>query len=328
MEKKLSMAVVGVGMIGMTHALAMSQADNVHLAAVVEPNEELGRKVAAQFGCDYLPSVAALKDRPDIDAVNICVPEEYHLSTAVEAARLGKHIMLEKPIAKTAAEAEQIAAAARENNVRLMVAHTCHFIGQYRKIKNEYDAGKLGEISQININRFTSRASMDRLKGRVSILYYVAIHDLDAVQWITGHKIVAVSARKVDTLKLYGEDGYAILFEMDNGACGVMSVGWQIPANFPGGVTRLTFVGDKGLIFYNMTDEGIQEFVTQLVPVSPTIGMLDGRMVGAYADEVRHFADAVLNEKEFWVDTDSVIYSVRVVEAVMRAAEFGRMERV
>lgn len=328
MNKKLNMAIAGVGRIGMTHINTMKHAENVNLLAVVEPNEELGRKVAEQFGCDYYKSIKELAGRPDIEAVNICVPEEYHLSATIEAAEAGKHIMIEKPISKTFEEAEKMIAVCKKENVRLMVAHTCRFIKQYRKIRNEMQAKKIGEFCQVSIRRFAPRTSMDYVKGRVSILYYIAVHDIDAIQWVTGHKIISVFAKKIDKLNAYGEDALCIVFEFDNGACGTMDIGWNFPAAYPGGLTQIDIVGSEGVLFYDMMKEGISEYIQKEVPVSHTNGFLDGKLVGAFADQQKHFADAILNNEEFVVDVNDTAYSVKIIEAIIRSVETGKCVEV
>jgi predicted dehydrogenase len=326
--EKLGMAIAGVGRIGMTHIVAMSQAENVELLAVVEPNEQLGREVSAKFNCSYYKQISDLAGRDDIKAVNICVPEEYHLSATEEAAGINKHIMIEKPIAKTSADGNCMKKVTEDKGVRLMVAHTCHFIAQYRKIREELQGGKIGELCQVSIRRFAPRSTMEYVKGRVSILYYVAIHDLDAIQWLSGHKIKSVFAKKINKLNAYGEDGYAILFTFDNGACGTMDVGWNFPATYPKGLTKFEIIGSEGVLFYDMMKEGISEYFNQEIPVSPSIGFLEGKMVGAYMDQLQHFAYCVLSGANFAVDTDSVIYSVKIVEAILRSSESGKCEIV
>jgi len=328
MNKRLNMAIAGVGRIGMTHINTMNLTENVNLLAVVEPNEELGRKIAAQFGCDYYKSIRELAARSDIEAVNICVPEEYHLSAAIEAAEAGKHIMIEKPISKTYEEAQKMIAVCKKHNVRMMVAHTCRFINQYRKIRNEMEAKKIGEFCQASIRRFAPRTSMDYVKGRVSVLYYIAVHDLDAIQWVTGHKIISVFARKIDKLNAYGEDGLCILMEFDNGACGTMDIGWNFPPAYPGGLTQIDIVGSEGVLFYDMMKEGISEYIQKEIPVSSSNGFLDGKLIGAFAEQQKHFADAVLNNKEFAVDINDTAYDVKVIEAILKSVETGACTQV
>ena len=328
MGKKLNMAIAGVGRIGMTHITAMSQAENIKLMAVVEPNEALGRDVAAKFGCDYYRNISELAERKDIEAVNICVPEEFHLSAAREASEAGKHIMIEKPIAKTHQEGEMIMNLAEKYGVRLMVAHTCRFINQYQKMREEMQAKRIGELCQVSIRRFAPRTSMEYVKGRVSILYYIGIHDLDAIQWVTGHKIISVFAKKINLLGAFGEDGYSILFTFDNNACGTMDLGWYFPKDYPAGLTKIDIVGSNGVLFYDMMQQGISVYQEREIPVLSNIGFLGGKMVGPFIDQLTQFAQCVSDETDFPVDTKEVIYSVKVVEAVLRSVQSGLCETV
>ena len=324
MKNVLKIAVIGVGYIGQLHASCIAQAENMELVAVVEPNEELGKQVAEQYGVQYIKTVAELKDHPEIEAVNICVPEEYHLVTAVACAEMGKHIAIEKPLAKTVEECIAIDEACKKNNVKLLVEHTIHYVPEYRLMKNAYDDGQIGNVSQITITRHLFREDMDRFKGRVSILFYVGVHDLEAVQWITGHKIVRVAALRVDSMKVFGEEGFSILFEMDNGACGTMNVGWQLPNNYPG-MDRIVIVGDKGYIDYDQMNNPLKVNEGQVITA---FWPRDGKIVGPYIDENIQFANAVLNGEELWMDTEDAIYIIKVMEAVQRAAESGKFETV
>ena len=166
----MKIAVVGVGYMGRIHAACVAQAENMELAAIVEPNEALGMEVAKEFGVPYLKSVADLRAHPEIQAVNICVPEEYHCSTAVQCAELGLHIAIEKPIAKTVEEANRMVEACERNHVRLLVLHTVHFLEDYRLMKNQYDDGAIGNVSQITITRDGHCVNAKSLLGFLSLM--------------------------------------------------------------------------------------------------------------------------------------------------------------
>lgn len=328
MSKKLNMAIAGVGRVGITHLIALSQANNVQLMAIVEPVEEVGRKYAEQFHVDYYKSISELAARDDIQAVDICVPEEHHLVAAVEAAQAGKHIMIEKPLAKTTAECEQIIAVCKEHNVRLMVAHTCRSLPAYRKIRNECQEGRIGELCQVSIRRYAMRNAMDFLKGRVTIGYYIAIHDLDAVMWMTGRRITQVYALKIDKLGAYGEDGMDIAMRFDNGASGTMNISWFLPSGFPGDVCEIDLLGTQGVVRMRPYENGLNEYSDKAVSVSLVANTIDGRMMGGFMDQLEHFADAVMQGTEFRSPAEDVSYSVKVIEAILRSVESGQPEEV
>ncbi|MBQ6510011.1 MAG: Gfo/Idh/MocA family oxidoreductase [Flexilinea sp.] len=328
MSEKLNMALVGVGRIGITHLNTMLQCEKVCLKAIVDPNEEVGRKYAEMYNVDYYKDVSELAGRDDIEAVNICVPEEYHMVTAIAAAKIGKHIMIEKPLAKTYEECQAMIKAAKENNVRLFCALTCHSMAQYRAVRQEYQRGKIGEFVEASIRRYGPRSIMEFLKGRVTIGFYIAVHDLDAIQWMTGHKITEVYAIRINKLNAYGEDGYDMAFKFDNGASGTMNINWVLNEGFPGSVCDVDIVGDKGILRMQPYTSGIQEYTDKQLYVSGTGYNIDGQMIGTFPMQMNHFADAVMNNKEFIVDAEEAAYSVKVVEAVLRSADSGKPELV
>ncbi len=328
MAEKLNMAIAGVGRIGVTHLATLMSSDDVCMKAIVEPNEAVGRKYAEQYHLDYYKSIPDLADRDDIQAIVICTPEEYHLDTAVEAAKIGKDIMIEKPLAKTYEECQEIIEAVKKYNVRLMVAHTCRSILQYRRTRAEFLAGKIGELCEVSIRRYAPRTSMEYVKGRVTVGFYIAIHDIDAIMWMTGHKITQVCANKIDKLNAFGEDGIDMLFRFDNGASGTMNMSWFLPSGIPGAVDEIDILGDKGVIRLHPYESGISEWTDQNKMIPLTGYVIDGKMGGAFTDQLNHFVDCILHDKEFRSPAEDVAYAVKVIEAVQRSMESGKPELV
>ena len=103
--KKLKVGVIGLGFIGGLHARIWAESDIAELAVVADVNGEAADSLAAQYGCKGYSDYHEMLRDADIDAVDICVPEDFHVAPAVAAAAAKKAILLEKPIAKTAAEA-------------------------------------------------------------------------------------------------------------------------------------------------------------------------------------------------------------------------------
>jgi len=90
------------------HARIFSEIPTADLVAVADPDEERARKIGERFHCEYGSDPSELFNRKDIEAVSICTPDKYHVQPAVDAAKAGKHILLEKPIARTVKDAEKI----------------------------------------------------------------------------------------------------------------------------------------------------------------------------------------------------------------------------
>ena len=121
----VSLAVVGAGVMGSNHARVLSALPGARLAAIVDPDAERGRRVASEFGCDYSASVMEVRD--EVDAAIVASPTETHRTVAMQAFSRGWHVLVEKPIAYSVPEAEDIVAAAADAGRILAVGHIERF---------------------------------------------------------------------------------------------------------------------------------------------------------------------------------------------------------
>ena len=158
MGSDLGVCVIGLGM-GRSHVKALSslKKDYGIRLFVCDIVEEKARAVAEEYGAEawFLDYKEALA-REDVDAVSICLPHHLHWKTAVESAEAGKHVLVEKPMARTLKEADAMIAAAKKANVKLMVAEHHRYIPSVLKAKELIDDGSLGEIFLIRCNLFSN----------------------------------------------------------------------------------------------------------------------------------------------------------------------------
>ncbi len=108
----IGVAVVGVGYMGAIHARTYAAEPRAHLVGVFDANPETARSVAAEVGAAAFAGLDELLARPDVEAVSICTPDADHVQPTLAALEAGKHVLLEKPIATTMADADRIVAAA------------------------------------------------------------------------------------------------------------------------------------------------------------------------------------------------------------------------
>src|ERR687886_642717 len=117
----IGFGIVGVGMVTRYHAAAIARTEGARLVAVCRSNPEQAAEAEERFGVSCEISYEALLARPDVDAVCICTPSGLHASQAIAAARAGKHVLVEKPMALTLADADAMIAACERAEVRLSV---------------------------------------------------------------------------------------------------------------------------------------------------------------------------------------------------------------
>jgi predicted dehydrogenase len=140
----LNVAVVGCGGVGRHHLKALRRCPRAKVVAVVDVDADLARAAAASSGARWTTSFADVVQWPDVHAVDLCTPNVTHADLAVEAARAGKHLLIEKPIATSVPDAGRIVDACRREGVTLMAAHTHRFYAYMRAIRAALDAGEIG----------------------------------------------------------------------------------------------------------------------------------------------------------------------------------------
>jgi predicted dehydrogenase len=140
----LRVALVGCGGVGRNHLRALRRCERAAVVATVDVVPERARAAATESGARWTSDVADALQWPDVDAVDLCTPNATHAGIAVAAARAGKHLLIEKPLATTLADADRIVEAAQQHRVTLMVAHTHRFYAYTRAIRAALDAGEIG----------------------------------------------------------------------------------------------------------------------------------------------------------------------------------------
>src|SRR5689334_25189634 len=143
---ELGFAIIGAGMVARYHATAIERTPGARLVAVCRSESGHAEETAARFGVPCLADYAALLARDDVDAVCICTPSGLHAEQTIAAARAGKHVLVEKPMALTLADADAMIAACEQNGVRLGVALQRRTDPAFQRVYAAVGAGQLGRL--------------------------------------------------------------------------------------------------------------------------------------------------------------------------------------
>jgi predicted dehydrogenase len=138
-------AVFGAGRAGHAHARAVAHNTDVRLVAVFDTDPERASAFAEQHGCEAFTSSDAVLRRDDVDLVMIALPNFLHVSASVEVASAGKHVFLEKPMADTLEECDQIIAAVERAGVHLLVAHSQRYFAATVRARELLQGGEIGQ---------------------------------------------------------------------------------------------------------------------------------------------------------------------------------------
>ena len=236
----IKVAVIGVGSMGKNHARVYSELPEAYLSAVVDLNLETAEAVAARSGgkayASYLDMLAAEKP----DAVSIAVPSALHAEIALEAMEAGAHILIEKPIASSIADAELIIRQAQILDRKVMVGHIVRFNPAIQALKHRLDQGEVGRIYQIICRRVGPFPARIR---DVGVVIDLAPHDIDLMRYLIGSDPIRVYAETQQRIHTDHEDLLLGYLKFPEGATGSLEINWLTPNK----VREVLILGERGL---------------------------------------------------------------------------------
>jgi UDP-N-acetyl-2-amino-2-deoxyglucuronate dehydrogenase len=199
-DQPIRFGIVGPGMVGQIHATALSRIPGVSLVAVAGSVEGSGRalRLAEEHGAVAVDSLAAMVSHERVDAIIICTPHPLHAQQAIAAARAGRHVIVEKPMALTAADCSAMVAAADEAGVILSVISQRRWYAPVRRVKAAIDEGRIGPPGLATVEvlgwRGAEYYAMDAWRGTRAgegggVLVNQAVHQLDLLCWFLGPAI-------------------------------------------------------------------------------------------------------------------------------------------
>ena len=327
-------AVVGAGFMGMLHARTVAESAEAELTAIVDRDADAGRRGAGELGTRHLSEVEdALSE--DIDAFIVAVPDRAHVAPARTILRAGRPVLLEKPMADTLEGARAIAAAADEGGTRVMVGQILRFDPRYAGAAAAVAAGDIGEPLHVTAGRIAARDIGLRMAGTSSVLFYLGVHDVDAMQWVTGRRITRVYSRSVSKLMpshgVRSEDAIFTVAELDDGTIGELFNGWTRRSDDPVGIDgRLEVMGTEGTVTVDVRDHGLRVYGDAGLTTPDALHWpeVNARIRGDLAAEVRAFVANVRDGAPFPVPTDAAMRNVAVNDAILRSVDSGKPEDV
>lgn len=186
----INVAILGSGFMGQTHAGGFQQLEDVNIVGVSSRGREKAEALADQVGGEAFTDDMALLNDPRVDAVSITVPTHLHRDYTVAALEAGKHVLVEKPMALTVAECDEMIEAAEKGGKVLMVAHVLRFWPEYMKLHEIVDSGELGRpltataVRLSSFPRWGEWFSNPELTG--GAVHDLQIHDVDILNWLFG----------------------------------------------------------------------------------------------------------------------------------------------
>lgn len=326
--EKVQIGVIGAGAFGESHIVGYSSLPYVNVSAVCDANALRVQEIGARFNIPktYTDFNEMLRDAP-LDAVSVCTPEEFHLAPALAAIHAGKHLLVEKPLATSLKDADEIIRAARAANVFLMVGHILRFETRYALVKEQIAAGELGDLVSLTARRNRPKW-LAKTYLRTSGILEASIHDIDILLWYAQDRVKRVRAIQRNTNQYPNPDGTWALLEFQNGAVAYLENLWLNPDN--GGIgtnDAMQVTGTRGIAHIDFVNTGLSIWreTGYSVPDISHEPRVRGEMFGALKQELEYFTRCVLEKRApHVVSLDDARHGLEVALAIIESAETER----
>jgi predicted dehydrogenase len=330
------LALVGCGYWGPKVLRAAASLPEIEVAGLVDQDLERAAGVRRHFPAAAVrSSFDELIAGTEVDAVIVATNPATHAELASQAIEAGKHILVEKPLALTAADCRRLGDEAERSNVRLMVGHTFRFSPAVDYVRELIDAGDLGAVYYVDCQRL----NLGRVRRDVDAIWNFAPHDVSILNHWLGPTPTSVRCHGYDYLQHDVADVAFLVLDYDEALVAHVHVSWLSPSK----VRRITVVGSKKMVVYDdvasekirIFDSGIdrmhmertfEEFESfgefQLIHREGDIHLPRLPAVEPLVAECRHFVECIQDgtePKTGWREGEEVV-------AILEAAEASRRQ--
>ncbi len=305
----MRVGLVGAGFMGGVHLDAYAGIPDVEVVGVADARIEAAVAGAEMVGARPYASYEDLVAAEDVEVVDVCLPTAFHRDLAIRAAREGRHVILEKPIARTIEDAQQILDAFSGDGPRLFVGHVVRFFPEYVGIKQKIDARDLGTIGVVR----TSRRSPLLLgwndwyaDWRVSggVLLDLVIHDFDYLRWTLG-EVERVYARGMLGREYNRLDYVLVTLRFESGAIAHIEGHWGYPGPFN---YSIEVAGSDALLTANSTEPASLQLIGGAPDEVPDLVAEKS----PYEKELEHFIHCIATGEEPIVQPQDACEALRI----------------
>eukprot|EP00316_Scyphosphaera_apsteinii_P012496 CAMPEP_0119299060 /NCGR_PEP_ID=MMETSP1333-20130426/1175_1 /TAXON_ID=418940 /ORGANISM="Scyphosphaera apsteinii, Strain RCC1455" /LENGTH=426 /DNA_ID=CAMNT_0007300353 /DNA_START=129 /DNA_END=1409 /DNA_ORIENTATION=+ len=254
----LGVGIIGAGRIGLVHLEALSQCESANAVIISNPTVSKAEAAAAKYKVsEFSGDAMEVINHPDVEAVWICSPSQFHADQIKACAAQGKHVFCEKPIATDLPETIEAINRCNEAGIKLMTALQRRFDPNFKRVKVAIENGEVGETVQIKLcSRDPAPPPFEYVKGGGGIFKDMAVHDLDMARFLMGCEPVEIMAsgscnidKSINVLP--GPEAFdtaTVLMRFENGKEAMIDVCRQAPYGYD---QRAEVLGQKAMI---MTD--------------------------------------------------------------------------
>jgi len=338
-DKPLGLGLIGCGDIAPAHAKALAGASSARLVACMDVVASSAQTLGEEYGVPHTTDVAELLARPDVDAVTVATPAFTHADIVEQAAKAGKAVLCEKPLAADLPDADRIISACRQAGVALATCFPLRYLGAAKWTRELLQDGALGDVIAIRLRNlgekqdsywtggFSGRTITDWRKSRAQsgggVVITNLIHHLDLARAMTGLEVVRAYAQTgTFVTDVEVEDLGAACLSYSNGAIGVV----EGASCFFGGTDEpgVVVLGTKGQCRFGLWGGKADLYLTEQAAGLPAREWVTRKFEGSsHVELYEDFAAAVQQGKTSPITGEDGRKALEIVLAIYRSARAG-----
>jgi len=334
-DAPVHLGIIGLGRWAKVLTRAAQKSERLRIVCGFSRSAETRRAFTQELGVPTVSELTAMLADPSIRGVILTVPNEQHLPIAEQAARAGKHVYTEKPIADTLVDGIKLAALGTQYDVQVMVGHSARLLAGTRLMKQAIDAGELGRVVFMEGN-FSNERALEltpqtwrwyRAKAPGGPLSQLAVHIFDSLHCLGGTiDSVASHASKLSPVGAEVDDQSMTVLKFADGKLGYVGSSWTSP-----GVYSIRVFGQKGLMHYEVdfsvwdTPHRLHETSTLYIQRGKDgYGKREVLKLPAsdmFVDELEMFAESIASGRAPELSAYNGVVAVAIVNAALRSIE-------
>ncbi|WP_435130084.1 Gfo/Idh/MocA family protein [Actinacidiphila sp. bgisy144] len=327
----VNVGIVGAGIRGRMYAQSLDGFPDARVKAVCDLDPKAAGKVADEFSLAAFTDHRAMLAAGGLDAVIVATPDFAHREVAVDAARSGAHLLLEKPLAMTAEDCRAIGDAVREAGVQCMVGFENRWNPAVRRIHDLSAAGELGQVLTQNIllsNTYYVPTRMLPWAAKSSPAWFLMSHTVDAALWVADQPVTSVFARgSRGRLAELGVDTWDVvhaLLTFADGTTANLTSTWVLPDSTPSIVDfQYKVVGSRSAVDVDLQDQSFRHASSAYTWPGMLGGEIDGRLQGPPTWMVQSFVANLAAGRPVGPGLDQGSLVTDVVLAVLASLRTG-----
>lgn len=340
----VNVVIIGCGGVALTrHVPAYEKMSDAKLYGFFDIVYDKVQQLAEKYSAKAYKSIDEVMSDPEVDAVVVCTATKYHSEIAIKALNAGKHVLCEKPMASTAAEAKEMVEAAQKNGKKLMISHNQRLYAPHMKAKELIESGAIGKVLTFrtflgirgpeysSVNKTTNNWYFSKKHAGRGVVSDVGSHRVDLMRYFFGDvkKVFAytptLDKKYPDGNLIDLDDNAMTIMQLENGIVGLLVTSWT---SYSGNDRMTQVFGTEGVLTIYGENYPVMIETRSGEKINYELGETASQDVVLITEIDKTFIECIINDTEPFVTGNDGLAVIKIIEAMVKSNQTGQWVEV